>query len=126
MFTRIQNHQKRILEVVLSFGGKSEAVQALVDTGNRLTDPISKEPVHVIDMETAKRLGMKTLYGLRYIPYRTVNGAGVMPVVRVEKMCVKGERECQIERPILGICEEMVSEKEDYQMILNPDILDVG
>ncbi len=123
MFTQVRNHQKRILEVVLSFEGKNETVQALIDTGNRLTDPVSKEPVHVIDMKTAKQLGMKTLFGLRYIPYRTVNGTGVMPIVRVEKMCVKGEQECQVERPILGICGEMISEKEDYQMILNADIL---
>lgn len=123
LFTQIRDHQKRVLEVVLSFGGKNETIRALIDTGNRLTDPVSKEPVHVIDMKTAKQLGMKTLYGLRYIPYRTVNGTGVMPIVRAEKMYVKGEQECQVERPILGICGEMISEKEDYQMILNADIL---
>lgn len=104
-------------------GGKSETVHALIDTGNRLTDPVSKEAVHVVDMKTVKQLGIRTLYGLRYIPYRTVNGTGVMPVVRVEKMYIKGERECMAKRPILGICEEMISEKEEYQMILNADIL---
>lgn len=123
LLTRIRNHQKQILEVVLFLEGKSETIRALADTGNRLIDPISKEPVHVIDMKTAKQLGLKTLYGLRYIPYRTVNGTGVMPIVRAEKLCVNGAQECLVERPILGICGEMISEEEDYQMILNTDIL---
>lgn len=123
LLTRIRNHQKKICEVILFSDGKSETIRALIDTGNGLTDPVSKEPVHVVDMKTVKQLGIRTLYGLRYIPYRTVNGTGIMPVVRVEKMYVKGEQECMVKRPILGICEEMISEKEEYQMILNADIL---
>lgn len=123
LILQIQKDRRRKCEVILYSGEESHCVEALIDTGNRLRDPLSKEPVHVIDKRTAKALGDECMNTMRYIPYRTVNGTGVMPIIRMEKMCVKGEQELLVERPILGICEEMVSEYEEYQMILNADIL---
>lgn len=120
LLTRIQNQQRRICEVIVFSEERSWKLQALIDTGNGLTDPVSKEPVHVIDQKTAELLGNERM--LRYIPYRTVNGTGVMPAIRMEKMCVRGEREILVERPILSVCEELISENEEYQMILNADI----
>ena len=60
---------------------------------------------------------------LQYIPYHTVGKkAGVLPVLRIDKMCVKKEKEYWIERPVIGICEEDISVGGGYQMILNPDL----
>lgn len=123
LLMRIQNDRRTKCEVLLFSGEKSHHMRALIDTGNRLRDPVSKEPVHVIGRQTAELMGIECMHTLRYIPYRTVSGTGVMPIIRMEKMCVKGEQELMVERPILGICGEMVSESEEYQMILNADIL---
>ena len=94
----------------------------MIDTGNKLTDPVSKEPVHVIDTRTADGIGRENMYAMRYLPYRTVNGSGVMPIIRMEKMEILTEPEQWIQNPILGICEELISENEEYQMILNAEI----
>lgn len=132
---RIKSMQKKVCEVLLVTGQKKCEIQALVDTGNRLTDPISREPVHVIDRETARQIGVGSvteagketeeceLSTLRFIPYRTVSGTGVMPIFRIEKMCIRTEQECWVTKPILGICGEILSDNGEYQMILNADIL---
>lgn len=125
---RLGRQQAQICEVILHIGERTCQVQALVDTGNGLTDPLSGEPVSVIDSDCAKQIlgEEKESKGIRYIPYRTVGGEGVMPVFRAKQMevCLEKEGEkFQMQRPVIGICEGKVSEQEDYQMILNPDIL---
>lgn len=124
---RTRQHE-RICEVVLHIGMEKYRMNALMDTGNGLTDPISGEPVCVIDSTCAKAMlaekwGNETI---RYIPYRTVDGEGVMPVFRAEGMEIflPGEKEkFKIQCPIIGICEGQISGQENYQMILNLDIL---
>lgn len=118
----------RICEVVLYVGMEKYRINALVDTGNGLTDPVSGEPVSVIDSACAQQMLKEEgeNKGIRYIPYRTVGGDGVMPVFRAEQIEIflAGEKEeFRMQRPVIGICEGQISEQEEYQMILNPDIL---
>lgn len=124
---RLKRQQKQICDVVLYVGIEKYRVNALMDTGNGLTDPISGEPVCVMDPACAREMLEEAEdKGIRYIPYRTVAGDGVMPVFRAEEMEIflPGEKEkFRMQRPVIGICEGQISEQEDYQMILNPDIL---
>lgn len=79
------------IPVELSYNGKSIKLNALHDTGNMLTDPISGKPVLVIDANAAEELtGLtsKQLHspteticaglvpGLRLIPYKTIGSKG--------------------------------------------------
>jgi stage II sporulation protein GA (sporulation sigma-E factor processing peptidase) len=86
---------------------------------------VSKKPVSVVDKALAKSILTEEdiKNGFRYIPYRTVGRESIMPVFRIRKMCVHLEEDRWVENPVLGVCEECVSEQEEYQMILNPDIL---
>lgn len=127
---RLGRRRAQICEVVLHIGERACHMYALLDTGNGLTDPLSGEPVSVIDPVCAGQIlgGETSGAGIRYIPYRTVGGEGVMPVFRAEQLeiCLAEEgTRFQAQHPIIGICEGNVSEQEDYQMILNPDILAV-
>lgn len=111
-------------------------LQALEDTGNGLTDPVTGDPVCVIADETARYiLGVqnnmcdeKTSESqyenrVRYIVYRTIAGENIMPVVRAKEMIIYAEEKKVIQKPLIGICKEPVSERHLYQMLLNPDIL---
>lgn len=117
--------QKKLCEITLYTGAGEQRVKALIDTGNSLKDNVSKEPVSVIDQALAKAIltDKDAQNGFRYIPYRTVGKESIMPVFRIKKMCVHLEEERWIENPVIGVCEERVSEQEEYQMILNPDLL---
>ena len=64
----------------------------------------------------------ENLKGFRLIPYRTVGKSGVMPVFELEKMYIVQKKQW-IYRPLVGICEEQISEQGMYQMIINPEIL---
>lgn len=123
--TRVKELQKKICEITLYTSAGEQKVKALIDTGNSLEDNLSKEPVSVVDKTLAKSIlteeDMKN--GFHYIPYRTVGKESIMPVFRIKKMCIHMEQEKWIEKPIIGVCQEHVSEQEEYQMILNPDLL---
>lgn len=122
---RLRTLQAKICEITLYTSAGEQKVKALIDTGNGLEDSVSREPVSVVDKALAKSIltddDMKN--GFHYIPYRTVGKESIMPVFRIRKMCIHLEEERWIERPVIGVCEEHVSEEEEYQMILNPDIL---
>ena len=45
-----------------------------------------------------------------------------MKVFRARRMCVHMEEDRWIERPLLGIGEEILSDDREYEVILNPAI----
>lgn len=109
--------------VTLYFGEKCCQAEAIVDTGNHLTDPVSKKAVSIISRKMAEQLlGRELPEGMRYIPYRTIGrGGGVIPVLPIDRICVAGEEEQWIEQPMMAISDEPSFEKE-YDVILNPDL----
>lgn len=63
-------------------------VCALIDTGNRLTEPISGLPVMIVESETIRSLVPRSIdpdrietlpTGFRLVPYGGVGGSGVLP-----------------------------------------------
>ena len=108
LWENIQGEQKRICEVLLIQNEKRCRVRALLDTGNLLTDPVTKEPVCVADAQMIAAF---------------LGESGVMPVIRIRQMQITQKRTIQVENPLLAISRGKLSEEEDYQMILNPDIV---
>ncbi len=125
IFLKEKRTQNTKCAVVLQEGKTQIKVTALIDTGNTLTDPISGEPVSIIEKELAKKMwkDKEQDKGIRYIPFCTIESKGMMPIFRIEKMQVVGKEEILIQHPIVGVCEGVISEVEEYQIILNPDIL---
>ena len=123
---RMRKNQKQICEIILYTDSGEYRAKVLLDTGNLLKDPISKKSVSVTDQAFARTLFPETepLKGLRYVSYRTIEGESVMPVFRIQKMCICLDKVYWVKEPLIGICEAKISEHEDYQMILNPDILE--
>ena len=99
-------------------------VKGLIDTGNGLRDPISGHPISVLECRRANELLEKSKgKNFRYVPYYTIGKAeGVLPVFRVDRMCIHREVDCWIEKPLIGISEEKVSREGEYEMILNPNL----
>ncbi len=111
-------------QVILILGEKQCKTQAIVDTGNRLTDQLTGKAVSVIGKDTAmKLLNNNVPDKIRFIPYHSIGKkAGVIPVITLDRMCITGEEDEWIEHPLIGISDTKISENEEYDMILNPEV----
>ena len=120
----VQRWNQYRCNVELYLGNQMYEIKGIIDTGNSLRDPVSDRPVSVLDKKTARRIwGIETMEQVHYIPYRSVGKeAGVLPVLEVERMCIRGEKNYSVERPLIGISEEEISAGGDYEMILNPNL----
>jgi len=108
-------------EVLLVNGTNQIRVNAIIDTGNRLKDDVTGEPVSIISRKTANVLWSKVPEeGVRYIPYCTIEGkGGVLLLLTLEKMCLYMEEKVWIHKVLVAVCEEKIGTGE-YEMILNP------
>lgn len=104
--------------------GKKVTLLAVIDTGNSLRDPLTGEPVSILDPSAAAELLGRSLPArIRYIPYRSVGCAeGLLPAVRLDRLCIHEHGSRWIEKPLVGISAERISEDGTYRMILHPDL----
>lgn len=133
----LSSKQQKMYRVTLFMGAWKQEVLAWLDTGNGLKDPLTGQPVHVLDPSAAEEfMKDRALEGVRYIPFRTIQGEGVMPAIRIEKMCIQTlpdktkvfkadskekQTEIWVNKPVIGISRERIFAREDYQMLLNPE-----
>ncbi len=124
------NTKSDFRNVVLTFSeGRCCRMIALVDSGNGLTEPISKMPVSVIEervMEPYKELLREDRF--RIVPFHSVGKeSGILEAYFIEKMEIENEGESRIiEQPVIAIAKEAISINGNYQMILHPELLKQG
>lgn len=109
-------------DVTLNLGKQRCTVRALIDSGNNLFDDISGKPVHIISAKTMKKLTNENeISMIRYIPYCTIHEEnGVLPVMKIDKMCIHQKTEKEIEFPIIGIASHEKFSGGTFEMILHP------
>ena len=99
--------QRELVKVKLRFGARQLQLQALVDTGNTLRDPVTGEQVLIVGPEVARvLLGLTQAQlespivtmeqcpvpGLRLIPYRSVGRAsGMLLAIKMEETIIDGK-----------------------------------
>lgn len=111
-------------KVDLYLGEKMCQVEGIIDTGNGLRDPISNQPVSILDKTVARQfLGDEKLSQVRYIPYHSIGKQeGVLLALKIDQMCIHRENECWVKEPMIGVSEETISAEGEYKMILNPNL----
>jgi len=111
-------------QVLLILGDNQCKTQAIVDTGNHLTDHLTGKAVSVIGRDTAEKLLKNSIPDkIRFVPYHTIGKKhGVIPVITLDKMCIEGEDNEWINHPLIGISDTKISENDEYDMILNPEV----
>ncbi len=101
-------------------------MKALVDSGNGLLEPVSKQPVSIVEeqvIEKYKDALRKEKF--RMIPFHSIGkDKGILEAYFMEKMEIKRDGEMiVIQNPIVAITKDAVSTKKEYQMILHPKLL---
>lgn len=112
-------HRKDLCTVTLKYGDREERITGLIDTGNRLREPVSGRPVHVVTEELCRRL-CPVVRGVVYVPYQSVGTAnGILPAVFIDRMEVEqeGKSYC-VARPLLAISKQPLSPSGEYQILI--------
>ena len=103
-------------------------MRALVDTGNRLYEPITGKPVCLVEYKSVKQyLDFRFLNARTWlIPYHTIgNNKGMLWGVTADKVIFQNKWRKKIKSGcILALCHENISESGDIRAIVHPDILE--
>lgn len=140
---RILGRARFLYDVTLVRGARRAHLRGLLDSGNRLVQPYTARPVHIVDFQEIKQLlteeEIRELAGLlelraeerpsgkfTYIPYHSIgNSQGVLPALTLDSMSIKhGESAISTREVLIAVSKKAVSSRGEYQMILHPQILE--
>lgn len=127
LLLRQKEQEQSIYAVTIRYQENTCTVRALLDTGNRLRDPIFGKPVSIITADLKAELlgGQKPV--LYPVPYHSVGRkSGFLPAFYADTLELTGpDGACiRTEKPLLGITKEPLSSTENYSMILHPALLE--
>lgn len=117
--------------LTISNNGKSVTLDALLDTGNTLTEPFSGLPVVVVGEKSIHHLLPDELVksgvsspelagGIRVIPYSSVGGDGLLKGFMPDSVTVEsGGKKCST----AGVYVAVSNRRSDIPALINPDIL---
>lgn len=107
--------------------GHDIRIQAFLDTGNQLADPVSGAPVSVISRKLADEMG-SCFKPEKYhaIPFRSVGRkSGILDAYELPELIIESQgRNIRKAHVILAICDDGISEESICQMILHPRLLE--
>lgn len=107
-------------QVTLFYQGKQVETKGFLDTGNHLEDPLSKKPVHIADRSLLELLCPK-VEKVRMIPYRTIEGGGMMmPAVFLDRIeAVQEKRRIVYEQPLVAASPQKLQIKGGCGILLH-------
>jgi len=150
IFRKRIEKESYIVKTYISLGGRTVCLQALIDTGNSLTDPVSQCPVMIAELESIKELlpeGMvkwlenwtqmrgtldlnddsEWMRRIRLIPFNAIGTLnGMLPGFKPDSVCVEQE-ELYFERTQVVVCisRNRLSSGERYKAIISPEMVAV-
>lgn len=110
--------KKALCRVTLRQGSRMYTAVGLIDTGNRLREPVSGRPVHVAVREVIEELSPK-VRGVTYVPYRSVGGEGLLPAVTLDEIKVEQEGSCYtLMKPLVAVVKQPLSPTGEYEVLI--------
>lgn len=153
LYRKYQSERKETYDIELFYQNQSIHTRGLMDTGNCLYDPIFKKPVIIVEAPLFKELlpqplcseleearaklsgsasdwslstsGSGSTLRLKIIPYQSIGKAkGMMLGLTLDKVLIHTGKEtiCN-EKVTAAICDNHLSAKEDYHVILHKELI---
>ncbi|MBE7013644.1 MAG: hypothetical protein E7419_00370 [Ruminococcaceae bacterium] len=132
---------RQIKTVDIFCDGKSVTVSGMLDTGNLLLDPITKYPVILVNFSDIKQIINKDLEKfleendnlcvninrriinkIRLIPYKNSSSNDILKGFKPDYIVIKEEKERKITDVIIAVTYNKLSENNEFNAILNPQI----
>lgn len=118
-----KKEEQRVCRAVLICGSCQLELEGLLDTGNGLTDPVSRSPVSLVDRAYMELLlkGDRTERIPRMIPYQTISQKGILTAYRIDIMKIRNLSETvEIQKPWIAVMPQSAGR---YPLILHRDLL---
>lgn len=116
---------KSCVRVRIWANGQEAEFSALLDTGHTLREPVSGEDAAVCAYEavqgllTQEQRMSETARGLRWVPYRSVGGRGVLPAIRAERASVQIDGVWRELPPLwVAVTRESLGNEGEWQALL--------
>lgn len=107
--------------VVLKLNNRQIGLDAIIDTGNSLYEPVSKRPVSVVEQKAIALFMAEKIRNVYLIPYKSVGVEdGTVYGIEIDEMdvIIQGTKFTE-KKIILGIYNGSLSSDNSYSMILN-------
>ncbi|MBM7624388.1 sigma-E processing peptidase SpoIIGA [Sporohalobacter salinus] len=153
LFQRKVPAEGAIVPLIIEFEGKKLEVEALIDTGNQLCDPLTEAPVIIVELESLltvlpkeiknifksydlvlSRDKMATAVGdtywanrFRLIPFSAIGSQQELLVgLKPDEISFKFKGDTiTTDHVIVGVEDQKFSHAEDYTALMNPELFDV-
>ncbi len=133
-YIRKKKHTRAYGECNLYVEGKSILFRSYIDTGNFLSDPVSGEPVVVLEYGVLKKafggafprpmtyeFALRFSHRARVIPYHSVSGDGqVLSAFVPERFTVNGKTR----KVVVAVIDRPMESRGQYSGIIGPDLIE--
>ena len=109
----LKSNYSNYYKVSLYIKDKIYNLNAFLDTGNNLVEPITKKPVILID----KKINCDNFF---YIPYKTITNNGLIKCIKVDKIEINGIFKYKV---IVGLLDEKIK-IDGIDCLLNKKLLE--
>lgn len=144
------SREKIMMDISIEINDLRVDVRGMVDTGNSLTDPISKYPVIIVEYSAIKNIlpkeikdilssgtmsnleqivsklsGSNWITRFRIIPYEALGTEnGILIGFKPDNVLIHNEKQCKdIKEIVIAIYNKNLSKTGDYNALLHPDII---
>lgn len=127
VFNKKAGKERQIYRVKVCEKNQIVTINALLDTGNLLFDPISGRKVHIIEYEAVKDIVNKENGFYRVIPFNSVgNSRGLLDAVEVDYIEIdleNGEKpSVKIDKPIIALYDKKLASDGKFEGLLHSSI----
>jgi stage II sporulation protein GA (sporulation sigma-E factor processing peptidase) len=119
---KVHRGRNHFYQVTMHYRGKEKTVEALLDTGNRLYEPVTHKPVHVVTYGALKDI-CDSVSSVVYIPFGSVGKAsGILPGIYLDEMEIRqGSEVKQVVKPLVAVVKQPLSADGQYEMLLHEE-----
>lgn len=151
IFRRRVEEESYIVRTYINVGDRNVCLQALIDTGNSLLDPVTQYPVMIAELDGIKDLlpagmtewlknwhqsqcsltdpedGSEWRRRIRLIPFHSIGTSnGMLPGFKPDSVCVeKEEFHYESRQVVVCICQNRLSAKNQYKAIISPEMVSI-
>ncbi len=120
--SKLQRWNSTRVKVKIVCQGQELELDALIDTGNSLYDPVTGKPVSIISNLHFQKISHESKEQCYIFVKTLTNTESYLPLICAEKMWVHGEQDYYFQYVLFAVADKEFSKNGAFQVILNPNL----